>query len=309
MSDLILHHYPPSPVSEKIRAGFGLKKLAWRSVEQNRLPERPELFAMTGGYRRIPVLQAGADIYCDTQLILAEMDARHPEPSFFPGGGFGMPFAVSRWTDDELFISAMKVAFAPAADKLPPALVADRTRLYLGPDGDMAKERADLPHTLSQLRAQLGWIEDRLSGGRAYILGDAPGMPDLLVWFIYWFVKNRYAEADVFLGQFPNLTAWAGRVEALGNGSQTPMAPQEALDVAKAATPITPEQGDPLDPQGLAPGMHASVQPLTDSGETAVSGVIRFVSRDRIALTLENPLCGTVAVHFPRVGYRVTPSS
>ena len=53
MTDFILHHYPPSPVSEKVRAGFGLKGLAWRSVEQNRLPDRPELFAMTGGYRRI----------------------------------------------------------------------------------------------------------------------------------------------------------------------------------------------------------------------------------------------------------------
>ena len=309
MTDLILHHYPPSPVSEKIRAGFGLKNLAWRSVEQNRLPDRPELFAMTGGYRRIPVLQAGADIYCDTQLILAELDARHPDPSFFPGGGFGMPFAVSRWTDDELFLSAMKVAFAPAAAQLPPALVADRTRLYLGPDGDMAKELADLPHTLAQLRAQLGWIEDRLSGGRAYILGDAPGMPDLLVWFIYWFVSNRYAEADAFLGQFPNLKAWSERMAALGNGSPTPMTPQEALGIAKAATPTTPEQGDPLDPQGLAPGMAASVQPLTNSGETAVTGVIRFVSRDRIALTLENPQCGAMAVHFPRVGYRVTPTA
>ena len=309
MSDIILHHYPPSPVSEKIRAGFGLKKLTWRSVEQNRLPERPELFAMTGGYRRIPVMQIGADIYCDTQLILMELDARRPEPSFFPGGGFGMPFAVSRWTDNELFLSAMKVAFAPAADSLPPALVADRTRLYLGPDGDMAKEKADLPHTLSQLRAQLGWIEDRLSGGRAFILGDAPGMPDLLVWYIYWFVKNRYAEADAFLGQFQNLTAWAERVAALGHGEHTPMTPQEALDVAKAASPVTPEQSDPLDPQGLAPGMAASVEPLTNSGETAVSGVIRLVSRERIALKLENPLCGEVVVHFPRVGYRVTPAA
>src|SRR5689334_19212590 len=31
---------------------------------------RPELMPMTGGYRRTPVLQIGADIYCDTQLIL-----------------------------------------------------------------------------------------------------------------------------------------------------------------------------------------------------------------------------------------------
>ncbi len=140
MAELILHHYPPSPVSEKIRTALGVKNLTWRSVEQNRLPDRPELFAMTGGYRRIPVLQIGADIYCDTQIIFRALEAQAPTPSLFPGGGAGMPFGLSRWTDSELFTSAMKVAFAPAIDALPPALVADRARLYLGPDGDLARE-------------------------------------------------------------------------------------------------------------------------------------------------------------------------
>ena len=63
MSDIIFHHYPPSPVAEKVRKTFGIKGLSWASCEENRLPPRPELFAMTGGYRRIPVMQIGADIY------------------------------------------------------------------------------------------------------------------------------------------------------------------------------------------------------------------------------------------------------
>ena len=29
---------------------------------------RPDLMPMTGGYRRTPVMQIGADIYCDTQM-------------------------------------------------------------------------------------------------------------------------------------------------------------------------------------------------------------------------------------------------
>ena len=308
MTEFILHHYPPSPVSEKIRAALGLKKLAWRSVEQNRLPDRPELFAMTGGYRRIPVLQIGADIYCDTQLIFRTLEARAPEPTLFPGGGAGMPFGLSRWTDSELFTSAMKVAFAPAIDNLPPALVADRARLYLGPDGDLAKEREDLPHTLSQLRAQIGWLEERLSSGRSYLLGDAPSMADLLAWHIVWFVQGRYAEAATFLEEFPNLRAWAERMKAIGHGAPSEMSPTEALEVARTSEPTTPEAGDPRDPQGLAPGVAATVAPLTNSGENPVAGVIRAISRDSIALTIENPQCGKVAVHFPRVGYRVTPS-
>lgn len=304
MTDLILHHYPPSPVSEKIRTGLGLKGLTWRSVEENRLPDRPELFAMTGGYRRIPVLQVGADIYCDTQLIFRALEAHAPAPSFFPAGG-GVPFGLSRWADAEMFTSAMKVAFAPAVDDLPAALVADRQRLYLGPDGDLRKEKADLPHTLAQLRAQMGWLDDGLAG-QDYLSGTAPGMTDLLAWYLYWFVSGRYAEAEAFLGEFTALTAWAERMKAIGHGTSTDLTPAEALAVAKAATPATPEGTDPHDPQGLAPGMAASVAPLTDSAETAVAGTIRSVGRDHIALTLETEAAGTVCVHFPRVGYRVT---
>ena len=306
MSQLILHHYVPSPVSEKIRTALGIKDMTWQSCEQNRLPDRPELFAMTGGYRRIPVMQIGADLYCDTQCIFRELESRWPEPTLFPGGGRGMPFAVSRWTDGELFASAFRIAFAPVADDLPPALVTDRQRLYIGAGGDLKKEMADLPHTLAQFRAQVGWLEERLESNRAYILGENPSMADLLAWFIVWFVKERYAEAGEFFAEFPRLNAWAERMAAIGHGTSSPISPAEALSVARDSTPQTAEQADPRDPQGLKPGMQATVEPLTDSAEKPVSGTIRAVARDTIALTRETQECGEVAIHFPRVGYRVT---
>jgi glutathione S-transferase len=305
MSEIIIHHYPPSPVSEKIRTGMGLKQLTWRSVEQNRLPDRPELLSMTGGFRRIPVMQIGADIYCDTQCILRELEERIPDPTFFPNNGQGMPFALSRWTDGPLFDLALRVSFAPVVASLPPELVADRARLYLGPEGDFAKEAADLPHTLAQLRAQLGWLETRLETGRPYVLGDAPGMPDLLAWFIIWFVRARYEQAAEFFMEFPLLNGWVERMEAIGHGSSSPMSPAEALAVAKSAAPTTPEHADPRDPQGLEPGMRVSIVDVGDGGETPVTGHVRAVGRDTIALTLKNSRVGEVAVHFPRVGYRV----
>ncbi|MCH8217263.1 MAG: glutathione S-transferase N-terminal domain-containing protein, partial [Planctomycetes bacterium] len=84
MTEIILHHYPQSPVSEKVRVGLGIKRLAWRSVEIPRLPPKPELMPLTGGYRRTPVLQVGADVYCDSQCILRELERLCPAPSFFP---------------------------------------------------------------------------------------------------------------------------------------------------------------------------------------------------------------------------------
>lgn len=84
MTDIILHHYKISPYSEKVR--LGLKGLAWRSVEIPMIMPKPDLTALTGGYRKTPVLQIGADVYCDSQLIMRELEPRHPIPSFYPAG-------------------------------------------------------------------------------------------------------------------------------------------------------------------------------------------------------------------------------
>lgn len=306
MQDFIIHHYPQSPVSEKIRVAMGLKNLAWRSVEQNRLPDRPELLAMTGGYRRLPVLQIGADIYCDSQVIFREIERRRPEPTLFPNKECGLPFALSRWTDGAMFDLAMRVSFAPVADNLPQALVADRARLYLGPDGDFKKEVADLPHVLAQLRPQLGWFEAQLAAGKLYLVGDRPGMADLLAWFLVWFLRGRNPRADELLGEFPALLAWETRMKTIGHGRASSMTPAEALAVCKTTDPLTKEKSDPLDPQGLAPGMRVAVTPISVGGETAVAGDIVALDRDTIAIRRNEPACGIVAVHFPRVGYRVT---
>lgn len=286
---------------------MGLKGLAWKSVEQNRLPERAELFDLTGGYRRIPVMQVGADIYCDTLCILREIDRRHPEPTFFPNNGAGLPYALGRWCDGPLFDLAVRLAFAPAVDNLPEALVADRARLYLGPDGDFRKEVADLPHFLAQLRPQLGWLEERFAGGRQYILGDTPGLPDLYVWYLVWFIRGRYGDADKLFTAFPKLAAWGDRMAAIGHGSPSDMTTAESYQVAKAASRQTAEKADPDDPQGLAPGMDVTVVQISDSGDPKVRGTVRAVDRDSIAIDRDTDGAGRVCIHFPRVGYRVSP--
>ncbi|KJL06833.1 hypothetical protein JT13_27315, partial [Klebsiella pneumoniae] len=64
---------------------------------------RPDLMPMTGGYRRTPTMQIGADIYCDTQIIIRELERRFPTPTLFPAGHAGMPWALGMWTDRPFF--------------------------------------------------------------------------------------------------------------------------------------------------------------------------------------------------------------
>lgn len=47
---------------------------------------KPDLMPLTGGYRRAPVLQIGADIYCDTQLMSRVLESLAPSPSLHPYG-------------------------------------------------------------------------------------------------------------------------------------------------------------------------------------------------------------------------------
>lgn len=309
MSEIILHNYPQSPVAEKVRKGFGLKGLAWRDVEIPRLPPKPDLVCLTGGYRRTPVMQIGADIYCDSQCILREIQRRHPEPTFFPGGANGMAIAVSRWTDGELFDLAVKIILGSAGSALPADFAADRGRLYFGPDWaeQLKAANADLPHLAAQMRAHIGWIDQRLGTGRQFMLGDNPGLPDVLNWHVVWFLRGRWADGPAFLDQFSHVTAWEARMEALGHGTPTAMSAEDAIEIAHTTEIATPETTDPLDPQGLVPGQRVTVAPDLDGGEQAVEGTVRLVACDQIAIDREDPRAGQVCVHFPRAGYRINP--
>lgn len=308
MSEIILHNYPQSPVAEKVRKAFGIKGLEWRDVEIPRVPPKPDLVCLTGGYRRTPVMQIGADIFCDSQCILREIERRHPEPSFFPGGAQGLAWGASRWTDGELFSLCIRLILGAAGEALPEDFAADRGRLYLGPDwaAGLRAAGAEIPHLAAQLRAHFGWMDERVSQ-RHFMLGDRPGLPDALCWHVVWFVRGRWSEGPMFLSQFDDLAAWEDRMETLGHGEATPMSADEAIGIARAAAVATPELADPQDPQGLEPGTEVEIVPDVDGGEQAVRGTVRLVDRDEIAVLRDDPRAGRVCVHFPRAGYRVTP--
>ena len=305
MRELILHHYPQSPVAEKVRKVLGLKNLAWRSVRIPRIPPKPDLVPLTGGYRLTPVLQVGADIYCDSQCIVREIERRHPTPTLFPGQDYGTAWATSRWADGAMFRSAIAVVLGAQAATLPEDFAADRGRLYFGASYDYEAMRRDLPHELGQIRAQLGWIEDHLEAGRRYLVGDAPGLPDAYVYYLVWFLRGRYEHGPALIDSFPHLAAWEARVGALGHGHPTELDSREALEIAAAAVPEGIGDMDASDPQPLDAGQRVLVSSIADDGTDAVPGTLVTLARDEIVLRHEAPEVGEVAIHFPRVGYRV----
>jgi glutathione S-transferase len=304
--EIILHHYPRSPFAEKVRVALGLKRLRWRSVIQPRLAPKPALTPLTGGYRRIPVMQIGADIYCDTRRILAELERRSPEPALSPPGSGGVAEMIAAWADRFLFADALGLVFALHGDRFPPELHADRARFTAGKfDGwDSARMKAKLPGLRDHLRLHLGWLERLLDDGRAFLLGPAPSLADLSAYHPLWYARGNLG-AESGLSGHPRLLAWMARIDAIGHGTVEELTPEAALEIARAAIPASVPAADPHDPNRRRPGDRLTITP-EDWGFDAVTGELVSSGIDAIALRREDPRLGAIVVHFPLAGFVVT---
>ena len=306
-NELIFHAYPQSPVAEKVRVAFGIKALHWQSVEIPRLPPKPNLTSLTGGYRRTPVMQIGADIFCDSQCIIRELEHRYPSPSFMPTADAGLMWCLSRWTDGALFDLAVKIVLGAAGDNLPADFAEDRGRLYLGENWaeGLKLANAELPHLIAQISAPLSWLNQLLSDGRKFLLGEEPAAVDAQMYHVMWFVHGRWDGGPSLFAKFPQVQQWMESVNAIGHGTQSEMTPEAALSIAESSQSQTVEGVAENDPQGLTVGQRVSVDPDVNGGEQAVEGTLRMANADSVAIDRVSDIAGEVCVHFPRSGYRI----
>src|SRR5436190_824325 len=249
MTGIILHHYDTSPFSEKPRVMLGVKGLAWSSVIQPVIMPKPDLTPLTGGYRRIPVMQIGADVYCDTQVILAELERRYPDPPVVRGADW----AVNLWADRMWFQASVAVIFAEIGANIPKEFADDREKLS-GRPFDVNAMKAAAPIMKAQWRAYAGWMEDGLAGGD-FLGGATPSLSDVAAWMNVWWTLGAAGQVgrDLIAG-LPRLSDWATRVRAIGHGRRSDMATGEALQAAMKAPPADALPSDAADPTGPKPG-------------------------------------------------------
>jgi glutathione S-transferase len=300
MADIILHHYDRSPFSEKVRLVFGRKGIAWRAVQIPRWLPKPDLMPLTGGYRKTPVMQIGADIYCDTHCILREIERRYPQPALYGAGGGEL---VAAWIDGVLFTNTVGIVFGTNADHFPPELKADRIKMT-GGLFDAERMKAQQPAIRAQFRANLRLIEGGLGDGRAFLQGSAPDIGDFTLYHTLWFVRLNVKEPD-FLADSPWTTAWVERMAGFGHGRPQPLEAKEALAIAKAAAPELVRSGTTADLSGRKPGDKVTVA-ANDYGRDPVAGELLAIDDREIVIKRRDPEVGDLHVHFPRVGFDVT---
>ena len=305
MPNLILHHYPLSPFSEKVRAVLGFKKLAWQSVVIPTVMPKPDLMALTGGYRKTPVLQMGSDIYCDTALICDVLEHLQPSPSLYTEGQKGLARTLAQWADSTLFWAAMgynlqKPGMAELFADVPPdavkAFAADRSAMAQG----MSRPRP-LDAT-GAYKSYLRRLADMLDG-HDFLLGDAPCMADFAAYHPLWFTRTQVSGMAGIFQATPVVLAWMDRLAVLGHGQMSRLTAADAIAVCAGSSFATVFDDDYFqDDHGIALGSRVSISAESFGSEPTV-GELVAATRTRYTLRRVDPRAGVVQVHFPRIGY------
>jgi glutathione S-transferase len=309
MPDLILHHYPSSPFSEKIRLVLGYKKLGWKSVVIPAIMPKPDVLALTGGYRKTPFMQVGADIYCDSALICDVLEHVQAEPTLFPPHLKGVSRVFAQWADTTLFWAAMAYNLQPKGAahvfaKAPPqaakafgedrkAMSANMIRLRPG-DATSAYR--------SYLRRIAHMVEEH-----DFLFGTAPCVADFATYHSLWYTRVQVPVMAEILNTTPAVGEWMDRMAAIGHGGMDKFSSGDAITVAQGAEPMPPGQNLLIDSafqddHGIPLGTPVSITAET-FGPEPTQGVLIAATRTHYTLRREDPRVGVMHVHFPRIGY------
>jgi glutathione S-transferase len=309
MPDLILHHYPSSPFSEKIRLVLGYKKLGWKSVVIPAIMPKPDVLALTGGYRKTPFMQVGADIYCDSALICDVLEHVQAEPTLFPPHLKGVSRVFAQWADSTLFWAAMAYnlqpkgaahVFAKAPPEAAKAFGEDRKAM----SANMTRLRpADATSAYrSYLRRIAHMVEEH-----DFLFGTEPCVADFATYHALWYTRVQVPVMAEILNTTPAVGEWMDRMAAIGHGGMDKFSSGDAITVAKGAEPMPPGQNLLIDSafqddHGIALGTPVTITAET-FGPEPTQGVLIAATRTHYTLRREEEQVGVVHVHFPRIGY------
>ncbi len=301
---LILHHYPTSPFSEKVRLMLGYKDIPWKSVVIPMISPKPDVVALTGGYRKTPVLQIGADIYCDTALIADVLEHIEHLPTLYPEPSKGMARTLAQWADTTLFWTSMAYNMQPrglaqifenAPVEVAKAFGEDRKAMSAG----MLRQRPQ--DAAAAYRSYLRRLSDMLDD-LPFVLGDVPCITDFAMYHPLWFTRVRTSVLSGVLNATPAVLDWMDRMAAIGHGSMEKFTAAEAIAVAAASAPAALHDDVFQDEHGIALGSRVVIS-AESFGLESSEGELVAATRLHYTLRRIDERAGTVHVHFPRIGY------
>lgn len=303
--DLILHHYAMSPFGRKIRSMLGYAGLSWQSALTREMPPRPVLAQLAGGYRKIPVAQIGADVFCDSRRIAAEIAALANKPELALENLDDEARAWAGRADLDMFFPCVLAAGTPAMRRKARQSMSllDMGRFMLdriNMSRKAAVKIAGFKEARPLVLAHLAQVEARLQ--QDFLFGSAPNHADFSTYHGLWFIRDL-GESPL-VDDFPATLAWMDRIAAFGEGQRSEIAPQQALEAAAGAEPRPIAPADQADPHS---GQRVTIAP-SDYGQVPTAGTLAGATDSSWILAREESGPGRVHVHFPRQGYSLRPA-
>ena len=299
---IILHHYSMSPFSEKVRAMFGYVEMQWQSALTTEMPPRPVLTALTGGYRKIPVAQIGADIYCDTRTITPLLADHAGKPELdIENCDQAIKDFVAKVEGDIFFACVMYGAGMKLNRKVLKSmsiwhmikLLVDRFKM-----GRKASIKMPMPSQAPAIvKAHLPEIESMLKDN--FLFGDTPTIADFSAYHSLWFVRDL-GEKPI-MNQYPKTLAWMDRIRNFGHGTSTEITGDQAVEMARYATPRPVD--DKHKHHDLI-GALVRIAPADYALDPSV-GVLEGSTESSYILSRNDAQAGTVHVHFPKHGFSI----
>ena len=294
----ILYHYDRSPYAEKVRLLFGLLKAEWRSVTVPIQPPRETLAILAGGYRRIPVMQLGADIYCDTRLICQELIADRPDLLGQPS-----PAAMNladRAESDVFFSAIRQVPMLKALIGLFSQLGLKGGLSFLADRGELTKGYSGAGRTTKQAKDIFGAFTQELESELTeshWLAGDAPGIVDLRCYHPLFLALGFNALKRESLPK--PIESWMSRLEAHGHGVRSELTDVDALSEARQREPTIISESMKAHE---AVGEWVTIQP-NDYGRVPVTGVLVGADSSRWVISRRSEDAGVTHIHFPNEGF------
>lgn len=304
MQDFILYHYPMSPFSEKVRVMLGYAGLSWQSVTVKEMPPRPALSILAGGYRKVPVAQNGADIFCDSRAIADEIVRLSGKKELSLAGQPQEVIDFVRATDLEVFLACV---IAASDGRMLKKLVKEtslfhafrflKDRISMGRKSRVKALRG--PQAKEKVISHVSTMESMLK--EDFLFGSAPCIADFSAYHGLWFVCDLAGKP--WLRDFPRVKAWMERMRAFGHGEFREITADQALDIARDTMPrgIEAAGDDPL------VGKDVDIAP-DDYGREPVTGKLVCADNQALILGRSHKRVGQVHAHFPRQGFAVKPA-
>lgn len=303
MQDLILYHYAMSPFSEKVRVMLGYAGVSWQSVIVKEMPPRPALAALAGGYRKVPVAQNGADVFCDSRSIADEIVRLSGRTELSLRDQPQQVIDFVRTADLEVFLACV---IAASDGRMLKRLIREtsllntlrflKDRITMGRKSRVKALRG--PEAKARVIAHIGNMESMLA--EDFLFGSNPCIADFAAYHGLWFACDLAGKP--WLRDYPKVKAWMGRMKAFGHGESREITDDQGLDIARGDTPRVIEAVS----EDALTGQDVEIAP-DDYGREPVHGKLVFADDHSLVLERSDPRVGQLHVHFPRQGFTVKP--